>query len=250
MNRYVVYLKQKLGKILMKPVLLVRYFKDYFLLQGLLKKENRGFTMSFRNLYPCLNDNTDSMGFDFNYVYHPAWAARIISHLKPEFHVDVSSTLYFPTIVSAFIPVKYYEFRKLDMNLDNLTTQQTDLLSLPFKDNSIHSISCMHTIEHIGLGRYGDPIDPNADIKAINELKRVLAPGGSLLFVSPIGKPRIFFNAHRVYAYRQIMDYFSDLTLQEFTLIPKGGKLIYHASEDLANKEDYGCGCFWFIKNK
>jgi hypothetical protein len=36
----------------------------------------------------------------------------------------------------------------------------------------------MHVVEHIGLGRYGEPMDEQGDLKAIEELKRVLAPGG------------------------------------------------------------------------
>jgi SAM-dependent methyltransferase len=248
MNRYLAYLKQKSKEFFNKPFLIAVYLREYFLFKNLLEKENRGFYLGIKNLYPCLTDNTEKMSPDLHYVYHPAWAARIIAKIKPEFHIDISSILYFSAIVSAFVPVKYYEFRKVYMNLDNLTTGQANLLMLPFPDNSVKSISCMHTIEHIGLGRYGDPIDVNGDLKSIKELKRVLAKGGSLLFVVPIGKPRIYFNAHRVYSYNQIMNYFSGLNLKEFTLIPKGGEMIYNASKELADKEDYGCGCFWFVK--
>ncbi|NDC42314.1 MAG: DUF268 domain-containing protein, partial [Chitinophagia bacterium] len=56
---------------------------------------------------------------------------------------------------------------------------------LPFESDSIPSLSCMHTIEHVGLGRYGDQLDPQGDLKAIAELKRVVQPGGDLLFVTP-----------------------------------------------------------------
>jgi len=47
----------------------------------------------------------------------------------------------------------------------------------------------MNVVEHVGLGRYGEPLDPEGDIKAMRELRRVLAPGGSLLFVVPVGRP-------------------------------------------------------------
>jgi hypothetical protein len=59
----------------------------------------------------------------------------------------------------------------------------------------------MHVIEHIGLGRYGEALDPDGDLKAIRELVRVLAAGGNLLVVVPVGRPRIQFNAHRIYDY-------------------------------------------------
>lgn len=109
----------------------------------------------------------------------------------------------------------------------------------------------MHVVEHIGLGRYGDPLDYNGDLKAINELIRVLQPGGNLLFVVPIGAPVIMFNAHRIYSYSQIISYFDQLDLKEFSLIPDNGAevgIIENASEDLANKQRYACGCFWFKK--
>ena len=109
----------------------------------------------------------------------------------------------------------------------------------------------MHTVEHIGLGRYGEPIDPDGDLKAIKELVRVLAPGGNLIFVTPIGRPRIQFNAHRIYSYEQILQYFGELKLKEFSLIPDNAReicMIYNANKDQADAQVYGCGCFWFVK--
>jgi hypothetical protein len=109
----------------------------------------------------------------------------------------------------------------------------------------------MHVIEHIGLGRYGDPIDPDGDIKSINELKRVVAPGGSVLFVVPVGRPKIEFNAHRIYSYEQIIGYFSGMELKEFSLVPDNyveTGLIVNADPSLVQHQTWGCGCFWFKK--
>ena len=128
--------------------------------------------------------------------------------------------MHFSTIVSAFVPVEFYDYRPAKVRLSNLECKKGDLLSLPFPDNSVESISCMHTIEHVGLGRYGDQIDPDGDIKAAGELVRAVKPGGTLLFVTPVGKPRIEFNAHRVYSYKQVMDLFQGMKLQEFSLVP------------------------------
>lgn len=79
----------------------------------------------------------------------------------------------------------------------------------------------------------------------------MLSVGGDLLFVVPIGKPRIQFNAHRIYSYEQIMDYFRELKLQKFALIPdkpEDGGLIVDATKEMANEQSYGCGCFHFQK--
>jgi hypothetical protein len=109
----------------------------------------------------------------------------------------------------------------------------------------------MHVVEHIGLGRYGDTISPDGDLVAMNELSRVLAVNGDLLFVVPLGQPKVVFNAHRIYSYQQIIDCFRALELVEFALIPDNpaqGGLITNASHDLADSQEYGCGCFWFKK--
>jgi len=215
---------------------------------------NRRFELSWKNRYPCLDDKSLITPFDRHYIYHIAWAARILSRTKPKRHVDISSSLYFSSIVSAFIPVDFYDYRPPELKLSNLSVGKADLLSLPFKNESIFSLSCMHTVEHVGLGRYGDQLDPEGDLKAIKELVRVLASNGSLLFVVPIGrKPKIMFNAHRIYSYEQILKYFPQLHLKEFKLIPEklaDGGLVNTPSKELLDKQIYACGCFWFIKKK
>ncbi len=212
---------------------------------------NPRFSVNWDDRLLCLNDRTTATAFDRHYLYHTAWAARILAHLKPEYHVDIGSFLYFPALVSAFIPVRFYDYRPADLTLPGLTCESADLNGLPFQDRSIKSLSCMHVLEHVGLGRYGDLLAPDGDLRAIAEIKRVLATGGTLLIAVPVGKPKVVFNAHRVYSYEQIRGYFKDLELKDFTLIPdspeKGG-LIHDAPEDMVDAQIYGCGCFWFMK--
>lgn len=215
-----------------------------------LDKNNR-FTIKEKDFLKCLDDNTSNTGFDTHYEYHQAWAARILAETKPEKHVDISSRITFNVVVSAFIPIEFYDYRPARISLDNLECKKADLLNLPFEDESIHSLSCMHTVEHIGLGRYGDKIDPDGDLKAINELKRVLKKGGNLLFVVPVGKPRIQFNGQRIYSYDMIMEYLKELQLKDYTLIPDKAKrvgIIKSATKEITDKQTYGCGCFWFQK--
>ena len=237
---------KKIIKIILSPFVL----PDYFKYQALDK--NTRFKIKISEFYPQIKDRTIQTGFDRHYVYHTSWAARKVKEINPTFHTDISSSLYFCGIVSAFVPVKFYDYRPARLVLSGLESKEGNLMRLPFEDNSITSLSCMHTIEHIGLGRYGDPIDPDGDLKAIEELKRVTAHGGSFLFVTPIGgKSKIEWNAHRIYTYRQILSYFDGFELKEFTLIPEkeeNGDIIINATEEQANKENYACGCFWFVK--
>jgi ubiquinone/menaquinone biosynthesis C-methylase UbiE len=151
-------------------------------------------------------------------------------------------------MVSAFIPVEFYDYRPAELSLSGLESKRGNLTHLPFVDNSVESLSCMHVVEHIGLGRYGDPIDPDGDLKSIAELKRVLKNGGILLFVVPVGQPKIIFNAHRIYSYNQITSYFSDLALNQFALVDDKKQFIINPSLDYANQQKYGCGCWWFIR--
>jgi SAM-dependent methyltransferase len=229
----------------------LRFTKDFISFSVLNRNDGR-FRPQWINQYPCLTDWTPQTAFDAHYIYHPAWAARVVKKIKPKKHIDISSTVTFCSMLSAFVPVEFYDYRPAPLFLDNLKSLQGDLMKLPFRSNSVESISCMHTIEHIGLGRYGDPLDPQGDLKAIQELKRVVRKGGSLIFVTPIGKPTLRFNAHRIYSYAQILQYFEGFKLVEFSLLPddtsKSG-LIKNATKKQANAQHWGCGCFWFKKN-
>lgn len=213
--------------------------------------ERTELSVRWKDRYPCLNDNTGTTGFDRHYIFHTAWAARVLAETRPNKHTDISSSLYFCTIASAFVPIDFYDYRPAELHLNNLNSGAGDLVQLPFSNNSVYSLSCMHVVEHVGLGRYGDPLDANGDLKAIAELVRVLASGGTLLFVVPVGRPRIMFNAHRIYSYEQIVAYFADLNLVEFSLIPdneRDGGLIRNADPAMVINQSYACGCFRFEK--
>jgi SAM-dependent methyltransferase len=217
----------------------------------------RFFEMDWADRLPCRDDRTAGTAFDRHYIYHTAWAARVLARLRPGLHVDIASSLYFAAIASAFVPTRYYEYRPVDLHLPNLACDRADLTRLPFADRSIDSLSCMHVVEHVGLGRYGDALDPEGDLRAMSELCRVLAPGGSLLFVVPVGRPRVQFNAHRIYAFEQVRQAFDGLELVEFALVPDrayaeahaestGAALIANATKEQSDAQRYGCGCFWF----
>ena len=225
------------------------YKKDYKKFRTLSLSTKERFPLSWKNRLPCTTDKTIETTFDSHYIYHPAWASRILAQTRPDLHIDISSTLHFCTMLSAFMPVKFYDYRPADLVLSNLSSERADLLDLPFESNSIASISCMHTIEHVGLGRYGDPLDYDGDIKAINELIRVTRQGGDILFVVPIGQSKIMFNGQRIYSYEQVQEYFTNCTLLSFSLIPDNGPILNNADPSLVKDQTYGCGCFWYKKN-
>jgi len=230
------------------PKKVIRFFEFAGELSNYRKNNDGRFSIPVKDIYPCLGDKLPKTPFDHHYTYHPAWAARILAKTKPAYHVDFSSIISFGSIVSAFIPVRFYDYRPAELHLSNWHSGFADLKKLDFESNSEPSVSCMHTIEHIGLGRYGDDLDPQGDLKAIAELKRIVRPGGNLLFVTPVGRARIEFNAHRIYSFDQIVKYFSPLQLIEFSLVPDAGGFIENADPELVKQQEYGCGCFWFKK--
>jgi SAM-dependent methyltransferase len=199
----------------------------------------------------CLGDRTNTTRFDHHYVYHTAWAIRQLAALRPERHIDISSSLFFVGMASVVAPITHLDYRPANLILDRVRCERGDLTRLPFADGEVTSLSCMHVVEHIGLGRYGDPLDPRGDINAAAELARVLSVGGSLLFVAPVGRPRVCFNAHRVYSFEMVLELFSGLDLAEWALVEDSATsgLIANPSPEIVNRQSYGCGCFRFVKN-
>lgn len=242
---------KRLIRKIKKRLLFKRIFKSFKLEAS---EHTKRFNLRESDIYRCMDDNTETTGFDRHYIYHTAWAARYLKKQETTHHIDISSTLFFCGIVSAFLDVDFYDYRPADLELSGLDSKKGDLTQLPWKNDSVKSLSCMHTVEHIGLGRYGDPLDYNGDLKAIKELARVLAVGGDLLFVVPVGKEaRIQFNAHRIYTKQQVVESFEKegLYLKEFVLIPEKGEdggLIANPNDSLLNKQKYACGCFAFSK--
>jgi SAM-dependent methyltransferase len=218
-------MKNVLGKVpLLAPVLrslrdkarLLQFRREFAEFERKATRPPR-FRMEWKERWACMHDRTAGLHVESHYTYHPAWAARVLAQTCPAKHVDISSAATFATLVSAFIPFEYYEWRPVDFGLSNLHTAHANLLNLPFADNSVESLSCMHTVEHVGLGRYGDPVDSDGDLKAIKELKRVLKPGGSLLFAVPMGKAaRIRLNANRTYTYEQVVESHAELKVKQF----------------------------------
>lgn len=190
------------------------YLRDYRQLGSM--SSNPHFSLTCREFIPCLSDRTAHTPLEPTYFYQDSWAAGILFRLKPEHHYDVGSSAMTIGILSQFMPVTMIDIRPLALALDNLFFQEGSILSLPFADNSIESLSSLCVVEHIGLGRYGDPIDPWGSEKAIRELKRVLKPGGNLLVSLPIDEEcRVYFNAHRAFTRDYVMELFAGLELVE-----------------------------------
>jgi SAM-dependent methyltransferase len=201
-----------------------------------------------RDFYPCLTDWTASTPFDPHYFYQGAWLARHLAEDRPALHVDVGSSVIMLSVLSAQVPTVFVDYRPLRAFLPGLLCVGGSILALPFADRSVASLSCLHVLEHIGLGRYGDPIDPAGAERAAAELARVLAPGGRLYFSTPIGREQICFNAHRVFAPQSVLRMFGALEANGFALVDDAGRFHPGARAKDAAALEYGCGMYVFTR--
>jgi SAM-dependent methyltransferase len=222
------------------------YFGDLLKYRRLLKEKNEKITLKF---FPQIFDkNPISHTFDKHYVYMDRWVFKQLLSSKPEEHVDVGSSIRFLSMASCVTKLKFVDIRPIKTDFDNFECIEGSILKMPFPDNSLKSLSCLHVAEHIGLGRYGDPLDCEGTIKACKELQRILAPGGILYFALPIGKSAIYFNAHRVHDPEMILEYFKGLKLLEFSAVEDGGRFINGAKITDYKNSVYACGMFKFVK--
>ena len=200
------------------------------------------------DLQPCLGDWTTHTPFDAHYFYQGAWLARRVCAAKTAKHVDIGSSVLTVSVLSALVETVFVDYRPLKASLSGLTSIAGNILDLPFPDESIESLSCLHVIEHIGLGRYGDPLDPLGSQKAALQLQRVVRPGGCLFQSLPIGRERICFNAHRVHSPTSVLKLFPQMKLVEFSYVDDTGQYGERKSLEDALHFEYGCGMFHFQK--
>lgn len=198
--------------------------------------------------WPQLHDRTSTTPFDPHYFWMNGWAMRRIVAQHPTQHLDIGSQVVFVNLLSAVLPVIFVDYRPLAANVAGLTSCSGDILRLPFADGTVTSLSCLHVAEHIGLGRYGDPLNPEGTRRACAELRRVLAPGGNLYFALPVGRPRVCFNSLRMHAAQTLMAYFDGLELVEFSGIHDDGRFVERVGLDTFADSVYACGLFWFKK--
>lgn len=199
-----------------------------------------------RDLWPCLGDRSTHTPFDPHYFYQGAWLARRIELTRPTVHVDAGSSVLMVSVLSARVPTVFLDFRPLDSGLPGIIPVAADLQRLPLADASVQSLSCLHVVEHVGLGRYGDPLDPAGSVNALRELARVVRSDGKLFVSVPVGRERVCFNAHRVLAPRTVLAAVDPLTLRSFALVDDAGRFVENAAPEDAEALELGCGMFEF----
>jgi SAM-dependent methyltransferase len=216
-------------------------------------KANNTWRAEPKDLFPIISDrhDTSGLGAKGHYFLQDLWAAQNIALIKPNKHLDVgSSVVGFNAHVASFCAVEFVDIRPLSCRVPNLEWKEGSINRLPYDSNSVRSLSCLHVIEHVGLGRYGDPIDPDAWLEGLQELSRVLAPAGQLLIGTPVGRRTVRFNAHRIFDPQDIPQALDNLKLEEFALIENDEALSWRNNASFADARscEYGCGLYRFTK--
>jgi SAM-dependent methyltransferase len=232
---------ENIKNIIKSPVFLFDFFK-----YKLSSKEK----VKFIDIYPCLDDKSSkSQTGKGHYFYQDIWAMGHIYKSKVPEHIDIGSRIDgFVGQCSVFCNIEMVDLRPVDLGLGNINFKEGSILNLPYENNSVSSLSCLHVIEHIGLGRYGDDVDNLGSVKSAKELQRVLSNNGSLYLGVPIGEERVCFNAHRVFNPNTVVSLFQDLTLKEFKAVNDNGYFVDNADIDSFDNANYSCGLFHFVK--
>jgi hypothetical protein len=209
------------------------------------------FELRIQNLYPITADRYLRAGNASGHYFHQdLWAARKIFARRPSRHLDVGSRIDgFVAHLLVFMDVEVVDVRPLGSDVKGLRFVRDNGEDLTaYESESLESISSLHALEHFGLGRYGDPIDPRACFRAMASLARLLRPGGRLYVGVPIGQERVEFNAHRVFAPDTVIAGFGGLQLVSFSAVDDEGNLRENARPEDFSRARFACGLFELTK--
>ena len=191
-----------------------------------------------------------------HYFHQDLLVARCIHSDRPQRHIDVGSSIYgFVCHVASFREIEVLDVRPLQEKIHGITFIQLDVMNLgPDWSEISDSVSCLHALEHFGLGRYGDPIDPDGWEAGLRSLTRLLTVGGRLYLSVPTGKEqRIEFNAHRIFSLPNLRNRLKkDYEVEELHFVLDDGSLVMNVDAESVEAEssfgaEYGCS-IWILR--
>jgi SAM-dependent methyltransferase len=244
------YPKQLWGNLKQAP----GYFGDLGAIKSKFQSKYPNWNFKY---YPILLDKEDQSGkARGQYFYQDLYIANLIFKANPVRHVDIGSRIDgFVAHVASFRPIEVFDIRPLPNDIQNVSFVQADLMN-PIEDmkECTDSLSCLHTIEHFGLGRYNDPIDVDGHLKGLESMYQLLKKDGIFYFSTQIGPDTLAFNAHRIFSIQYLLDLFVDkYELLSFSYIDDFDKLhidVNLSPEIIANNAACKMGCGMFVMRK
>jgi SAM-dependent methyltransferase len=242
-----------MNRTLKKTIIFLRHFPKYRKQYSEFKKT--GGVVTRKNV--ILTDYDDQAGSASGHYFHQdLLVASFIHKHNPVRHIDVGSRIDgFIAHVASFRQIDVMDVRNLEnTGHKNISFIKADLMNHNSAQSNItDSISCLHAIEHFGLGRYGDPIDPNGHKKGFNNMLRMLKPGGIFYISFPIvNQNEVHFNAHRIFHPKDIYTWIeggASLSLERFDYVDDAGKLHQNINIEIENIDViFGCGIYTFKK--
>ena len=210
------------------------------------------------NFYPCLSDRYAEAGDGRSeYFLQDLLVAKLVYEKKPIKLMDIGSRLDgFLAHLATFMNIDVFDIRPIKNDIPGIQFKIVDLMNPNeslYSENKYDSVSCLHTIEHFGLGRYADPINPSGYIVGLRNIVKFLEPNGIFYLSTPIGKERVDFNANRVFNPNTIIEILNTegLTLEKAIILTQNSNYLEVNQEDLINyaNENYNLGIFIFRKN-
>jgi hypothetical protein len=191
-----------------------------------------------------------------HYFLQDVLVASYIYKQKPKRHIDIGSRIDgFVAHVASFRPIEIIDIRPLNINFKNISFIKSDITNENFS-NSIKcdSVSCLHALEHFGLGRYGDKIDPNGHLKGIKNILNMLEKDGYAYISFPISTiDHVNFNSERVFRPMQIMEWIDKekFFLERFDYIDDNENLNLGVNPEAELKDlKNGCGIYTIINRE
>lgn len=187
-----------------------------------------------------------------HYFAQDIWGARKIYENNPIDHYDIASSLNgFIAHLLVFREVKYIDVRPIKRAIPGLHYIYGDAMNLKnIESNSIESLSSFHAMEHFGLGRYGDAVDPEGYIKGAKSMQRVLRKSGHLYLGVPVGpEDKLVFNAHRIFKMETVIGLFDECKVKDIAIVEPDGVCAHSIQkQDYDRIRDFSCGLFEFEK--
>lgn len=216
--------------------------------------QRKNFNIQKEYMWPIIGDKYANAGTIGNYFWQDLWGAKHIIQDGVKQHYDIGSRIdgFIAHLLAAGIDVHMIDIRPFPRKVEHLYTVVDDATMLNnIADESLESLSALCSLEHFGLGRYGDPIDPEACFKCFEQIQRKLKPGGKFYLSVTIGKERVEFNAHRVFYASTIVECFDKMELKEYSCVADGEieyNVDIHKYDEDKHNGAYRFGLFCFVK--